>query len=154
MFILRALDQHINRLGTSIFQLSLGLRDVHRGGHPALVPALREVQRSFKRGHARQQQLLFRIERAHFEVIESEFGVQAQAHRFQVTGAGLRIRTRRLNRMAYSPEHVRFVGHIHRNHQVGPIGLGGRREPAGGLTKDVRARPKRPRSRSDSKPRD
>ena len=69
---------HINGLRPGIFQLSLGLRDVNRRGHSALVPALRKFQRLFKRGHIRHQQLLFRVERAHLEVIEGEFGMQTQ----------------------------------------------------------------------------
>ena len=84
MFVLRALDHHINRLGTSIFQLSLGLRHVNRRRHSAVVPALRELQRFLERRHVRVEQLLFRIERAHLEIVESEFRVQTQAHRFQI----------------------------------------------------------------------
>ncbi len=49
MFVLRALDQHIDRLRTSILQLGLGLRHVHRRGHSAFVPALREIQALFRK---------------------------------------------------------------------------------------------------------
>ena len=35
MFVLCALDRHIDRLGPGIFQLGLGLRDVNRRGDSA-----------------------------------------------------------------------------------------------------------------------
>ncbi len=98
------------------------------------------------------QQLLFGIERAHLEVVERQFGMQTQTHRFQIAGAGLGIRTRRFHGVAHSSKHVRFVGHIQRNYQVGSIGLGGRGDQRPVLTKDVRAQPKRPQSPWDSRP--
>ena len=85
-----------------------------------------EFERPFKRGHIRSQQLLFRVQRAHLEVVEGEFGMQAQPHRFQIGRAGLCIRTRRFNRVPHPAKHVCFVGHIHRDYKVGHIGLSGR----------------------------
>ena len=99
---------HIDRLRAGVFQLGLGLRDVNRRGHSALVPALRQLQGFFERGHIRLQQLLFRIERPHLEVVESQLGMQTQTHGFQVPGAGLRICTRGFNRVAHSSKHVRL----------------------------------------------
>ena len=103
MFILRSQDRDINRLGAGVFQLSLSLRDVDSRGHSARVPALRKLERFFKRGHVRFEQLLFRIERTHLEVVEREFRMQTQPHRFQIAGAGLRIRPRGFHRVAYRP---------------------------------------------------
>ena len=121
MFILRSQDQHINRLRACVFQLGLSLRHVDRRGHSALVPVLRKLQGPFERGHVRFQQLLFRIERPHLEVIEREFRMQTQTHRFQIAGAGLRVRPRGFHRVANASKNIRFVGDIHWNHQIGSI---------------------------------
>ena len=96
MFVLRPLDQHIDRLGACVFQLGLGLRYIDRRGHSALVAVLRKLQSLFEGCHVRIQQLLFRIQRPHLEVVEREFGVQTQAHRFQIGRAGLGVRPARL----------------------------------------------------------
>ena len=121
MFILRPLDQHIDRLGTSIFKLSLSLSNVYARGHSTRIPILRKLQGLFKRRHVRGQQLFFRVQRAHLKIVESELGVQTQAQGFQIGGAGLGVGTRSLHSVAHSSKDVCFIGHIEGNCQIGSV---------------------------------
>ncbi len=89
MFEGGALHAYADVLSARGFELRSRLRHFGAGAQAAIEAILRQVERLLISHQRLIQQLLLRVEAAQFEVVDGQFGMQAEANGFQIGGAGL-----------------------------------------------------------------
>ena len=91
MLVLRSRDSNADLLGAGSFELGARLGHFGSGREAAVKPVLRQFQRFLKCLDGLVQKLLLRIQAAHFEIIDGQFGVEAQADGLDIGRRGLRL---------------------------------------------------------------
>src|ERR1700735_4254924 len=89
MLVLRALDSNIGRQYLGSLKLRLRLRDIRFRRRPALEAILRQPQRFGISFHGIVQKSFLSVGAPDLEVVDSNFGVEAQTSRLQVSCACL-----------------------------------------------------------------
>ncbi|SQA53417.1 Uncharacterised protein [Burkholderia cepacia] len=109
VLVQRAPSPHVLGRRAGRVELRLRARDVEIGCDAARVPAHREFQRTPVRVDRVGQQLLLLVEPAQVEVRVREAGLQAQLHRCEIVGAGLRVRAPGRDLVAHLAPQVEVV---------------------------------------------
>src|SRR6201993_1528394 len=118
MFVLCTGNSYINRLGAGGFQLGLGLLHFHVGSNASCIAALDQFRGLLVLGYRGIQKLLFRIEHASLEIVQSELRVQGQVHGSQIGGTSLRLVAIRFNGATHASPDIDLVGEFERNLKI------------------------------------
>jgi hypothetical protein len=110
MFVLRPHHADVGVLHPRRVELRLRLRHIRHRREAALQAVPGHAQRIGVRLHGVVQQALLRVGAAHFDVVEGQLRVQAEARGFEVGGGGLRLLARRRDRAADLSPQIDFVG--------------------------------------------
>src|SRR5580704_8830303 len=112
MFILCALNRDLRGLNPRAIELGLRLCDVGFGRGATLEAVLRQIQRLTVGIYGVVEQLLLCIRTPHLKIVDSDFGVQAQACSFKVGSARLSLFSRSRHRPPHAPPEVDLIGEI------------------------------------------
>src|SRR6266852_8947059 len=123
MFELRSLHRDIRILHASGVQLRLRLRDIGLRCYASLEAIERELQVVGIGFYRVVEKLLLRVGAAQFEIVQSEFRLEAELCSLIIGSAGLRFFPRGSDATPYAAPKIQLVGKIKRQHEIASAGL-------------------------------
>ncbi len=123
VFELRSLHGDIRVLHASRVQLGLRLRNIGLRGHASFEAPERELQVIGIGFYRIVEELFLRVGAAQFEIVQSEFRLEAELCGLVVGSGRLRFLSRGSDAAPHAAPKIDFVGKIKRQHEIALAGL-------------------------------